>query len=161
MDSNLLRFSPLFTSPLLVYRISSTVHFLIFFFLTILAYGWSLPAIQIILIALLNDAATLAISVDNCKISPRPDKWRLGQLMFLSVVIGVGLTIASFILFFITRDGFGIKLSDERFSTIMYLQISSCPHFMIFGTRATGFFWCVYCDYFNLFCFCSKTFMIC
>ena len=47
-------------------------------------FNWSLPPIQIVLITLLNDAATLVISVDNASISPRPDKWRLGQLLFLS-----------------------------------------------------------------------------
>jgi H+-transporting ATPase len=59
-----------------LYRIASTIHFLLFFFLSISIYDFSLPTKLIILIAVLNDVATLVISVDNAKISRRPDKWR-------------------------------------------------------------------------------------
>ncbi|KAH6583400.1 hypothetical protein BASA61_008017 [Batrachochytrium salamandrivorans] len=61
-----------------IYRITSTIHFLLFFFITLLVFDFSLPDRLIILIAVLNDAATLVISVDSAKISQKPDKWRLG-----------------------------------------------------------------------------------
>ncbi|CAG8522953.1 9498_t:CDS:2 [Acaulospora colombiana] len=48
-----------------LYRITSTIQFLLFFFFIILIEGWTLPAVLVILIALLNDAATLVISIDN------------------------------------------------------------------------------------------------
>lgn len=122
-----------------LYRISSTVHFLVFFFITIMAQNWSLPARLIILIALLNDAATLVISVDNAQLSPHPDRWRLGQLMTLSTVLGLLLTVSSFILYFFAKNG--MNVSDDVLETIMYLQVSSSPHFLIFGTRLFGHFW--------------------
>jgi len=75
-----------------LYRITSTVHFLMFFFYVTTAFGWKMRPISLILICILNDAATLVISVDNAKISAHPDKWRIGQLIFLSVVLGVLLT---------------------------------------------------------------------
>ncbi|KAJ3080554.1 hypothetical protein HK100_010116, partial [Physocladia obscura] len=90
-----------------LYRIASTIHFLLFFFVSICAYGFSLPPILIILIAVLNDAATLVISVDNAQISYRPDKWRLGQLLTLSFVLGFLLMIISWIHFFVAHYGFG------------------------------------------------------
>jgi H+-transporting ATPase len=122
-----------------VYRITSTIHFLIFFFITILAFGFTLPDRLIILIAVLNDAATLVISVDNAKISKRPDKWRLGQLLTLSFILGILLMGASFAHFFVTRDYFH---KDEKFvQTVMYLQMSSAPHFVIFSTRVPSWFW--------------------
>ncbi|CAG8694742.1 8251_t:CDS:2, partial [Ambispora leptoticha] len=124
-----------------LYRITSTVHFLLFFFCIILARDWEMKAILLILITLLNDAATLVISVDNAKISRRPDKWRLGQLITLSIVLGIFLTAASFAHFFIARDVFGIAEDDDRLETIMYLHISSAPHFVIFTTRLSGHFW--------------------
>ncbi|CAG8647776.1 7976_t:CDS:2 [Ambispora gerdemannii] len=127
-----------------LYRITSTVHFLIFFFCIILARDWEMKAILLILITLLNDAATLVISVDNAKISKRPDKWRLGQLITLSIVLGLFLTAASFAHYFVARDVFNIPdndPNDDRLETIMYLHISSCPHFLIFSTRLSGYFW--------------------
>ncbi|CAG8435911.1 683_t:CDS:10 [Funneliformis caledonium] len=50
-----------------LYRITSTIHFLLFFFIIILAFDWTLPAVLLILIAILNDAATIVISVDNAQ----------------------------------------------------------------------------------------------
>ncbi|KAF8985672.1 hypothetical protein BGZ46_002755 [Entomortierella lignicola] len=132
-----------------LYRITSTVHFLIFFFVVVLAYDWTLPARLLILICILNDAATLVIAVDNAQISPQPDKWRVGQLIFLSCFIGVLLTALSFGHFYFfwnvmgyapypEADGDGV---DRRLESVMYLHISSAPHFLIFSTRLTGYFW--------------------
>lgn len=52
-----------------LYRITSTVHFLIFFFVVILAYDWTLPAKLLVLICILNDLASLVIAVDNAQVS--------------------------------------------------------------------------------------------
>jgi H+-transporting ATPase len=123
----------------IVYRIASTIHFLAFFFITLIVFDFSLPDRLIILIAVLNDAATLVISVDNAKISRTPDKWRLGQLMVLSFVLGLLLMGISFAHYFVARDVF--QVSPAELQTIMYLQISSCPHFVIFSTRVPGWFW--------------------
>ncbi|KAJ1820077.1 hypothetical protein GGH91_002251 [Coemansia sp. RSA 2671] len=134
-----------------LYRITSTVHFLIFFFIITLSYRWQMKAVLLIFIAVLNDAATLVISVDNAQISRRPDKWRIGQLITMSIILGCCLTVLSFSVFFIARDVFNIpddagKQSDDdtkdgRMETIIYLNVSSAPHFTIFSTRLAGFFW--------------------
>jgi H+-transporting ATPase len=116
-----------------VYRITSTVHFMVFMFFAILCMGWSLPPDLIVLITLLNDAATIVISVDNAKISKKPDKWRLGQMLTLSVVLGLLLTASSFAHWFIANNVFQVERS--QLDTILYLQMSSCPHFVIFSTR--------------------------
>jgi len=122
-----------------LYRITSTVHFLMFFFCITLIEDWQMRAILLILIALLNDAATLVIAVDNAKISSRPDKWRLGQLITLSLVLGALLTAASFAHYYVSKLVF--HKTAEEIETVMYLHISSCPHFVIFSTRLSGYFW--------------------
>ncbi|KAF9908978.1 hypothetical protein BX616_011325 [Lobosporangium transversale] len=122
-----------------LYRITSTVHFLIFFFCITLAHQWTMEPILLILICILNDAATLVIAVDNAKISAHPDKWRIGQLIFLSVVLGVLLTGLSFAHFYIAEQVF--KVHPDQLEAIMYLHISSAPHFVIFSTRLSGYFW--------------------
>jgi H+-transporting ATPase len=138
-----------------LYRIASTIHFLLFFFVSILAFDFALPDRLILLIAVLNDAATLVIAVDNARISKRPDKWRLGQLLSLSFILGTLLMAISFAHFFIAKSQypFGLPNRDGKFvdedeqkrfeivQTIMYLQISSCPHFVIFSTRLSSWWW--------------------
>jgi H+-transporting ATPase len=137
-----------------LYRIASTIHFLVFFFISQLAFNFVLSDRLIILIAVLNDLATLVISVDNAKINKRPDKWRLGQLLTLSTILGVLLVGISFAHYaFATQwyydthkqhsSGmiFVPNAHDHFVRTVMYLQISSCPHFVIFSTRLEGWFW--------------------
>ena len=123
-----------------LYRIASTIHFLLFFFFSILFFDFSLPKLLILMIAVLNDAATLVIAFDNARVNKRPDKWRLGQLLTLSFVLGALMMGISFAHFFVARmDAFG--LNYQQIQTVMYLQISSCPHFVIFSTRLTTFWW--------------------
>lgn len=137
-----------------LYRIASTIHFLLFFFISILAFNFALPDILIILIAVLNDAATLVIAVDNARISNRPDKWRLGQLLTLSFILGFLLMLVSYAHFFFARSVYPFTITSgpnglvydnlDNWSivqTIMYLQISSCPHFVIFSTRLGTWWW--------------------
>ncbi|KAK3842513.1 MAG: H(+)-ATPase [Linnemannia gamsii] len=122
-----------------LYRITSTVHFLMFFFCITMALKWHMKPILLILICILNDAATLVISVDNAKISAYPDKWRIGQLIFLSIVLGALLTALSFAHFFVADRIY--RVSPAKLEAIMYLHISSAPHFVIFSTRLSGYFW--------------------
>ncbi|KAI8068323.1 plasma-membrane proton-efflux P-type ATPase [Gongronella butleri] len=122
-----------------LYRITSTIHFLLFMFIITLVEDWRMPAVLLIMICVLNDAATLVISVDNTEISERPDKWRIGQLLTLSVVLAVLLAALSFGHFYVARDVFHV--TDNELHSIMYLHISSAPHFVIFSTRVPGFWW--------------------
>ncbi|KAJ3009688.1 hypothetical protein HKX48_007801 [Thoreauomyces humboldtii] len=122
-----------------LYRIASTIHFLLFFFIAMLKFNFYIPDLLVLMICILNDAATLVISIDNARISNRPDKWRLGQLLSLSFMLGAGLCVISFAHFFIARDVFHV--TDGQLKTIMYLNISSCPHFVIFSTRLETWWW--------------------
>ncbi|KAG0328608.1 hypothetical protein BG004_002507 [Podila humilis] len=133
-----------------LYRITSTVHFLMFFFVVIVVHDWTLPAKLLILICILNDLATLVIAVDNAQVSSQPDKWRVGQLIFLSCFLGFLLTGLSFGHFYYFKNVAGYfpysegtepDYESRKLDSIMYLHISSAPHFLIFSTRLTGFFW--------------------
>lgn len=124
-----------------LYRIASTIHFLLFFFISIIAYDFVLPTRLILLICVMNDAATLVIAIDNAKISRRPDKWRLGQLITLSFILGLLLMGISFAHYFAAKPYFSAKEDYGILQTIMFLQISSCPHFVIFSTRLEGWWW--------------------
>ncbi|KAJ3187305.1 hypothetical protein HDU85_006593 [Gaertneriomyces sp. JEL0708] len=133
-----------------LYRIASTIHFLLFFFISILAFNFNIPDRLILLIAVLNDAATLVIAFDNARINNRPDKWRIGQLLSLSFILGFLLMIITFCHYFVGRYAFGLGEDGneeeraeglKKLQTIIYLQVSSCPHFVIFSTRVETWFW--------------------
>ncbi|PWA01801.1 hypothetical protein BB558_002092 [Smittium angustum] len=133
-----------------LHRIASTVHFLLFFFFVTLWLSWQMSSFLLILISILNDAATIIIALDNSEVSQKPDKWRIGQLITLSVILGVCLCLLTFGIFFVARDIYGIPTYnnlepisgtlDNRMQSIIYLNISSAPMFQIFFTRLTSFF---------------------
>lgn len=106
-----------------LYRITSTIHFLLFFFVITLAEDWKMPPVFLILISLLNDAATLIMAVDNVKVSYSPNMWRLKLLLVLSCVLAVALSGFSFAHFYIFRDV--LHVPPAELSTVMYLHISS------------------------------------
>ncbi|OLY77928.1 putative cation-transporting ATPase [Smittium mucronatum] len=134
-----------------LYRITSTVHFLLFFFTITLIMRWQMDPILLILIAVLNDAATIVIAFDNAQISQKPDKWRIGQLITLSIILGFFLCVLTYAVFFVAARVFNIPDDspidlgfddvDHQMQSIIYLNISSAPHFTIFSTRLAGFFW--------------------
>ena len=57
-----------------LYRITSTIHFLLFLFIAIICFDFVIPAVLIVLITVMNDAATMVISIDNAQISQQPEK---------------------------------------------------------------------------------------
>ncbi|KAI7907107.1 plasma-membrane proton-efflux P-type ATPase [Cokeromyces recurvatus] len=122
-----------------LYRITSTIHFLLFFFVITMVENWKMPPVFLILISLLNDAATLIMAVDNVAISHTPDMWRLRLLLVLSCVLAIVLSGFSFAHFYIFRNI--LHVTPGELSTIMYLHISSAPHFVIFSTRTNTFWW--------------------
>ncbi|KAJ3267487.1 hypothetical protein HDV01_004938, partial [Terramyces sp. JEL0728] len=75
----------------------------------------------------------------------RPDKWRLGQLLTLSFILGALLMGISFAHFFFAKSQYPFNSTEDYnykyVQTIMYLQISSCPHFVIFSTRLGSWWW--------------------
>ncbi|PVU87701.1 hypothetical protein BB561_006210 [Smittium simulii] len=135
-----------------LYRITSTIHFLLFFFTITLALRWQMSPVLLILIAVLNDAATIVIAFDNAQTSQHPDKWRIGQLITMSFILGILLCALTYAVFFVAEKRFNIptrstidfpneKGMDLRMESIIYLNISSAPHFVIFSTRLSGFFY--------------------
>ncbi|PVU88429.1 hypothetical protein BB561_005868 [Smittium simulii] len=133
-----------------LYRITSTVHFLIFFFIITLQFSWQMSPLLLILIAVLNDAATIVIAFDNAQVAESPTKWRIGQIITLSIIIGILLFLLTYAVFFVARDVYNIPVisslspnshnGDNRMQSIIYLNISSAPHFVIFSTRINGYF---------------------
>ena len=122
-----------------LYRVSSTVHFLMFFFISILAFDFTLSAVLIVLIAVMNDISSLVIAYDRPQISRGPEKWRLGQLLLLSFVFGSLLTLTSLASYAVGR--YALHYSPAQLSTLLFLQLSAFPHSLILSTRLPGPWW--------------------
>jgi H+-transporting ATPase len=124
-----------------IYRIAETIRVLLFMTLAILAFNfYPLTVVMIVLLALLNDGAILAIAYDRTRYSNRPEAWNMPVVLGVATVLGITGVISSFILFLLGETV--LHLSREIIQPLMYLKLSVAGHLTVFLARTRGPFWC-------------------
>jgi H+-transporting ATPase len=125
-----------------IYRIAETLRVLFFMTLAILVFNfYPLTAVMIVMLALLNDGAILAIAFDNVHYKNAPESWNMRLVLGISTVLGLMGVIAAFGLFYLGERVF--HLDRARIQTLMYLKLSVAGHLTIFLTRTRGPFWSI------------------
>jgi H+-transporting ATPase len=123
-----------------IYRIEETIRLLLFITLAIVLLGFfPVTALQIVLIALLNDGAILAIAYDRTPISPTPVSWRMGRILRVASVLGFTGVASTFLLLALAVGP--LHIAGGALQTLFYLKLSVAGHFVIFLTRTEGPFW--------------------
>jgi H+-transporting ATPase len=123
-----------------IYRITETIRVVLFVTLSIVAFNFfPVTPIQIVLLAILNDAAILTIAYDRVQPSPRPERWDLHEILAIATVLGLGGVIESFTLVALAVGPLGISHSEIQ--TLMYLKLSVAGHLTLFVARTRGRMW--------------------
>jgi len=123
-----------------IYRIAETLRVLLFMTLSILIFNfYPVTAVMIVLLALLNDGAILAIAYDNVEESNQPEKWNMHNVLGVASILGVAGVIASFGLFYLAERVF--NLDAALIQSLIYLKLSVAGHLTILITRTRGPFW--------------------
>jgi len=111
--------------------------------------GWpfyyQLPVLMIMLITLLNDGALISIGYDNVVANPEPERWNLGQLFSIAIVLGSVGCGASLLLLAAALDSnnpngifAGLGLPPVEYGkavTLLYLQVSLTAFLTLFSAR--------------------------
>ncbi len=125
-----------------LYRIAETIRVLLFMTLCILVFNfYPVTAVMIVLLALLNDGAILSIAYDRVRYSERPETWNMQEVLGLATILGVVGVIASFGLFYLGEQVFG--LSRDVIQSLMYLKLSVAGHLTVFVARTRRPFWSI------------------
>ena len=125
-----------------IYRIAETLRVLLFVSAVILIYNFfPVTAIQIVMLALLNDGAILSIAYDNVRYRQQPEAWNMRLVLGIATVLGVVGPIAAFGLFYLGDKVF--HLDHAHLQTLMYLTLSVAGHLTIFLARTRGPFWSI------------------
>ncbi len=125
-----------------IYRIAETLRVLVFVTLVILIFNFfPVTAIQIVMLALLNDGAILSIAYDSVRYKDQPEAWNMRLVLGIATVLGVVGPIAAFGLFYLGDRVF--HLSHPQLQTLMYLTLSIAGHLTIFLARTRGPFWSI------------------
>lgn len=123
-----------------IYRIEETIRLLLFIALAIIVLGFfPVTALMIVLIALLNDGAILAIAFDRAPVDPAPVAWRMDRVLRVAAALGISGVVSTFLLLELATAHFGI--SGAELQTLVYLKLSVAGHFVIFLTRSEGPFY--------------------
>jgi H+-transporting ATPase len=125
-----------------IYRIAETLRVLFFMTLAILVFNfYPLTAVMIVMLALLNDGAILAIAYDNVHYKNAPESWNMRLVLGISTVLGCIGVISAFGLFYLGERVF--HMDRPHIQTLMYLKLSVAGHLTIFLTRTRGPFWSI------------------
>ena len=125
-----------------IYRIAETVRVLLFMTLSILVFNfYPVTAVMIVLLALLNDGAILAIAYDHVHYSDDPEAWDMRRVLGVATTLGITGVIASFGMFYIGERL--LNLDRATIQSLMYLKLSVAGHLTIFLTRTRGHFWSI------------------
>jgi H+-transporting ATPase len=122
------------------YRIAETIRVLLLITLAIVVFNFfPVTPVMIVFLAVLNDAAILTIAYDHVRGSDKPVAWDMRTTLTIATILGVAGVTASFLLFALASQVFGLSLGVVR--TLIYLKLSVAGHLTIFVTRTCGPFW--------------------
>jgi len=131
-----------------LYAVSVTVRIVLTLFILTVGWDFYFPTVLIVILAIANDGSMLSISKDRVSPSETPDQWKLGQLFFMSFVMGSYLVGCSLALFSVANDTdafsnwFGLRvLNDDELRALVFLTISITGMSSIFVFRSQKFWW--------------------
>ncbi|MGD8874975.1 MAG: plasma-membrane proton-efflux P-type ATPase [Gammaproteobacteria bacterium] len=121
------------------FRIAETIRIILFMTLSIVVFNfYPITALMIILLAVLNDLPILAIAYDNTRVSQRPVRWNMQELLTVSSLLGISGVLASFFLFFLLREA---GFSEPVIQSMLFLKLIIAGHSTLYITRTDGWFW--------------------
>jgi len=118
------------------YRIALCLHLEIYLTIAVIAYGEMISSKLVVFIALFADLATVAIAYDNAHSEPRPVEWQLKKIWVISVILGILLAIATFIMrgaMFLPSGGFVQHFASTQ--EVLFLEVALTENWLIFVTR--------------------------
>ncbi|WP_457640200.1 plasma-membrane proton-efflux P-type ATPase [Persephonella sp.] len=123
-----------------IYRIAETIRVVLFMALSIMIFQfYPVTALMIILLALLNDIPILSIAYDNAKISRKPVRWDMYEMLIMSFWLGVAGVMSSFTLYVLLEEYW--KLPQELIQSIIFTKLVVAGHGTIYNTRVKDWLW--------------------
>lgn len=123
------------------YRIALCLHLEIYLVTSMIIINETVRSELIVFIALFADLATVAVAYDNAHSEPRPVEWQLPKIWVISVVLGIELALATWIVrgtMYLPNGG--IIQNFGNIQEILFLEIALTENWLIFVTRGANTF---------------------
>jgi H+-transporting ATPase len=105
----------------------------------ILTRVFIITPLLIVLLLFANDFVTMSLATDRVSFSPTPDRWHIGTLMAVGLVLGTMVLIVSFALFIFGRDWLGLPLGQLQ--TLVFLTLVFTGQGTVYLVRERHHFW--------------------
>ncbi|KAJ6085517.1 hypothetical protein N7499_005146 [Penicillium canescens] len=118
------------------YRIALCLHLEIYLVTSMIIIDETVDSSLIVFIALFADLATIAVAYDNAHFEARPVEWQLPKIWVISVVLGIMLAAATWIIrgtLFLENGGIIQNFGSPQ--EILFLEIALTENWLIFVTR--------------------------
>jgi H+-transporting ATPase len=118
------------------YRIALCLHLELYLTTSMIILNETVRPDLVVFLALFADLATVAVAYDNAHIEPRPVEWQLPKVWLISVVLGILLATATWVIrgtLFLTNGG--IVENFGSIQEVLFLEIALTENWLIFVTR--------------------------
>ena len=118
------------------YRIALCLHLEVYLVTSMIILNESIRADLIVFLALFADLATVAVAYDHASYELRPVEWQLPKIWVISVVLGVLLALATWVIrgTMFLPDG-GIIQNWGSIQEVLFLEVALTENWLIFITR--------------------------
>ncbi|KAF7137104.1 hypothetical protein CNMCM5793_007117 [Aspergillus hiratsukae] len=118
------------------YRIALCLHLEIYLVTSMIIIDETIRSDLVVFIALFADLATIAVAYDNAHYEMRPVEWQLPKIWVISVILGILLAAATWIIrASLFLDNGGIIQNFGSPQEILFLEVSLTENWLIFVTR--------------------------
>ncbi|OJJ48502.1 hypothetical protein ASPZODRAFT_62164 [Penicilliopsis zonata CBS 506.65] len=118
------------------YRIALCLHLEIYLVTSMIILNESIRVELIVFLALFADLATVAVAYDNASFELRPVEWQLPKIWFISVILGILLALATWVIrgtMFLPSGG--IIQNWGSIQEVLFLEVALTENWLIFVTR--------------------------
>lgn len=123
------------------YRIALCLHLEIYLVTSMIIINETIRSDLIVFIALFADLATVAVAYDNAHSEQRPVEWQLPKIWIISVILGVELALATWIVrgsMYVPNGG--IVQNWGNVQEVLFLEVALTENWLIFVTRGGATF---------------------
>ena len=118
------------------YRIALCLHLEIYLVTSMIIINETIPVDLVVFLALFADLATIAVAYDKAHFEARPVEWQLPKIWIISVILGVLLALATWVIrgsMYLPNGG--IIENFASVEEVLFLEISLTENWLIFVTR--------------------------
>lgn len=98
-------------------------------------------AFAMLLLTFMTDFAKIALATDHVRPSKRPESWKIGGFVTVSVVLGIAMLTEALLLLSIAWLRFGLATNDGALYTFSFLTLLYFAAFSIVSARERSRFW--------------------